>query len=343
MKPTRLLVTAVLAATIAGCGDSPRSTLAPMEPSFNSANDCLVAEVQMNPTDASVAQGSNAAFTAVAIGKLRGSNTLCNFTLNNVVFTWSVSNQSLAQVGQTSSHLGNGSANIYGAAAGTVQVTVSATTSGISSPTTATKSTNLTIVAISPAPTVGTITGPATAGVTGSYNFSVTATGGSGTHSYEWQLSSNGGTTWSAAHSQTGGATVTAPIWLQAGALYQLRVRARYGNSPWSGWSASKTVDARNALTVSLSGSDNLRERGEHGWEAMPTGGDGTYTYSWRMEREDGSEITGYTGKTFSWWFDSCDEEPDGSYVEVTVTSGGQSTTAALSLNVETYLRSPCD
>lgn len=94
---------------------------------------------------------------------------------------------------------------------------------------------------------------------------------------------------------------------------------------------------------MTLNGYDNIRERGVHEWEAVATGGNGTCTYSWRTERPGATDITGYTGPVVGWRFDSRDEEPEGSCVEVTVTSGNETAIAWTALNVETCLRSPCD
>lgn len=336
MNRSRLVMYAVLAAAVAGCGDSPRARPAPTEPSLSSS--CEPASITLNPQNASVTQGLNMSYSASVGGA--GSCTITDV----VAFAWSVSDASRAQVGATSVNNAakSATANILGVAPGTVQVTVRAWAAGSD---TVSRTTNLTVVAATPTPTVSAITGPTTVTASGTYNYSVTAGGGNNSsYSYTWETRHSGGS-WTVVHTATGGSTSTAPIPLVGGRVYEVRVKVTSGTSA-TATSPVLTVDATSAtppLTVSLIGSDHIRERGVHEWEAVASGGAGNYTYSWRMERPDASDVTGYTGTFFSWWFDSCDEEPDGSYVEVTVTSGGQTATAALALNVETYLRSPCD
>lgn len=92
---------------------------------------------------------------------------------------------------------------------------------------------------------------------------------------------------------------------------------------------------ATATLSVELDGHDNIRTPGVHTFEAMPTGGNGTYSYAWSMERPNASTITG-TGKTFSWYFEDC-TGPEWYNLEVTVTSGSETAGAGTLLNIEIY------
>lgn len=345
MRHARFWMLSTLALPLLGCSDGqPAITASSAGPSFDSYYDCLVGEIHLSYPSSTILQGTNQEYHAIAIGKRRGDSQSCSLAGADVTFNWSVSPTNLAQVGQIYTSDPDSWANIYGAAPGNITVTVTAQSQGFVTAPTITKTATATVVAPTPTPSVGPITGPQTPSASGTYNYTVTASGGNGTYSYTWETRHGGGG-WTVAHTATGGSPNTAPIPIVGGRLYEVRVKVTSGTSSVA-TSAVLTVDATAAtppLGVSLIGSDNIRERGVHEWEAVASGGAGNYTYSWRMERPGATDVTGYTGSFFSWWFDSCDEEPDGSFLEVTVSSGGQTATATLSLNVETYLRSPCD
>ncbi len=88
-------------------------------------------------------------------------------------------------------------------------------------------------------------------------------------------------------------------------------------------------------LSAELYGYDNIRYTGTHTFEAMPAGGNGTYTYYWTLQRPDQSVVHG-TGKTFSIYFPTC-EGPEGYNLDVAVTSGAETVYAGTTLNVEIY------
>lgn len=116
-----------------------------------------------------------------------------------------------------------------------------------------------------------------------------------------------------------------------------MRVRVTSGTS-YEATSAEYAVDARGAaspLGVEIDGYDNIRYTGVHTFEAMPTGGAGTYTYYWTMRRPDNSIVHG-TDKTFSVYFPTC-EGPEGYDLEVAVTAGTETATTGTVLNVEIY------
>jgi hypothetical protein len=333
MKTPRLLSFALLATVLAGCGDSPGRVAAPTGPSLASAGDCEPAGfTSLNPQNASVTQGQNIGFTAGVRGEDSGGS-LCSIT-DVIAYAWSVSNTGLAQVGQTNYNGPTASATIHGLAPGTVQVTVRAWTARSD---TVSRTTSLTIVAATPTPAVSAIAGPTTVSASGTYSYSVTASGGNNTsYSYTWEARHSGGN-WAVVHTASGGPSSTASIGIVGGRLYEVRVKVTSGTSA-TATSPVLTVDARGAaspLGVELSGYDNIRTTGVHTFEAMPTGGASGYTYAWTLRRSDGSVAQG-TGKTFSINFPTC-AGPDYYDLDVVVTSGAETASTGTVLNVEIY------
>jgi hypothetical protein len=332
MNRSRFLIYAALVAVAAACGDSPRALTAPTEPSLASSSDCEPASITLNPQNASVTQGLNMGYASSVLGENSGGSS-CAIT-DLVAFAWSVSDASRAQVGATSVSNANATANILGVAPGTVQVTVRAWTAGSD---TVSRTTNLTVVAATPTPTVSAITGPTSVAASGTYNYSVTASGGNNSsYSYTWETR-HSGLSWTVVHTATGGSTSTAPIPLVGGRVYEVRVKVTSGTSA-TATSPVLTVDATGAaspLGVTLDGYDNIRTTGVHTFEAMPTGGTGSYSYAWTLQRPDGSYVYG-SGKTFSVYFPTC-EGPEAYSLEVAVTSGSETASTGTVLNVEIY------
>jgi hypothetical protein len=328
---------ALLTVALTACGDSrPLAIPAPTGPSLNQGSDCFVSEVQLSPSGNQILQASNGAYQAIAIGRRRDNAGGCSFP-GNVSFSWSVSPASLAQVGQTYSSWGNGYADIYGAAPGNITIIVSATTPALSGAPTRADTVTATVVARTATPAVGAINGPATVSASGNYTYTISASGGNGsTYNYVWETR-HSGLGWTTVHTASGGSTSSASIPLVGGRLYSVRVRVTSGTS-LEATSAEYAVDATGAAApvgVTLSGSDNIRTTGVHTFEAMPTGGTGTYTYLWTLTRPDNSTRQG-TGKTFDILFPTC-EGPEWYTLDVVVTSGSQTGDYSTILNVEIY------
>ncbi|HEU0014185.1 MAG TPA: S8 family serine peptidase [Longimicrobium sp.] len=165
-------------------------------------------------------------------------------------------------------------------------------------------------------PVCTTISGPASITTAGTYTWTASACGGNGTYTYQWQYRTQGSATWTnvGTNSSSYSRSVAA-----GDADFELRVTVTSG-----GVSASDThlVDVNipgGTLTVSVSGSDYLMNGESGSWEAIVTGGTGTYSYQWQYR----TEIT-------STWTNVGTNSPFYSraagirsfYVRVTVTSG---------------------
>jgi hypothetical protein len=86
--------------------------------------------------------------------------------------------------------------------------------------------------------------------------------------------------------------------------------------------SASANVTAAVPLTVSINGPQFIHSAGSYLWEAVPSGGNGTYSYTWTLEVQHSQPTFWGTAPDVGMYVDS------GSspylYWTVTVTSGGQ-------------------
>lgn len=106
------------------------------------------------------------------------------------------------------------------------------------------------------------------------------------------------------------------------------------GASGWDKYYGYGIVDAAKALgvlDVSISGPTWIDTEGTYTWEAMPSGGDGSYTYQWSVYwHEWGSWQTLGTGKTQSLYVTEADGDFD---IKVAVTSAGQSASDQLYVN----------
>jgi subtilisin family serine protease len=81
-------------------------------------------------------------------------------------------------------------------------------------------------------------------------------------------------------------------------------------------------------FSVSISGPSSISSSGEHTWEAMPEGGDGTYTYQWSVYyTRDGLVQSLGTGKTQTLYVDAGSGDFE---MRVTSTSAGQTKSASL-------------
>lgn len=342
MRHIRILLSAALAATAMSCGDlqGPTELRTPAGPLFNAEEDCFPSapDMTLNPSSSTITQGTSQSFTASsALGRDRYSGESCFFAPGTQLqFIWAVSNAGLATVGGQYVNGTTGGAEIHGTSPGTVQVTVTVRRFGRPE-SAASRTVSMTIVAPTPTPTVTTFTGPTTLTAAGEYYYSLAASGGNGSsYTYQVEKSTNGGATWTVVFNFQTGSSTTAPIQFAAGEVGHLRARVKSGTSAWSAYSAVLVVDATAAApqpSVWISGYDNIRYTGTHSFEAMPSGGNGTYTYLWRLERPDGSFVQS-TDKVFFWNFGPCDGE-QAFPLEVTVTSNGASSAAYTLVNVD--------
>jgi hypothetical protein len=145
---------------------------------------------------------------------------------------------------------------------------------------------NYAVTPLTPTPTVGSISGPSVITSVGQYQYTVPASGGNGSYSFGWERSTDGGTTWSAYSTTNSGNPGVLWIGFYGGEYFKIRVRARSGNSAWSGYSPAFTIDARSAppaapLTASISGAQEAPSYTWCTWTAAVSGGTAPYTYSW--------------------------------------------------------------
>jgi len=131
---------------------------------------------------------------------------------------------------------------------------------------------------------ISAISGPDSVAWQGYVTWSAAAFGGDveSAHSYEWQVSFNGGSSWSAVGSSA--SSYTRHLNTTNHGTFHLRVRAT-NSGRVSPWSAAKRVGVANplhpALTVGISGDNVVTTQNAYTWTAQPAGGNGTYTYQW--------------------------------------------------------------
>jgi hypothetical protein len=321
----------------AACADAPTvpANAPPPEPlTLQSTDQCAVDRVEFKSVDRSSAtqpvpmtQGQQDRLELRAINANGGSINLswCNVSVTS-------SNTAMATVSQTYDDVYARTYTVIATGGGQVTITASIQSiygSGAGGAT-------FTYAVTTATPTVSSITGPTTITSSGTYNYSVSASGGSGTYTYYWDVRHGGGP-WTVVRTHTAGSTSSASISIVGGRMYEVRVRVISGNSA-TAYSPVLTVDATSApapLGVAIEGYDNIRTTGVHTFEAIATGGTGSYSYEWTLQRPDGSVATG-TDQTFSIYFPDC-EGPEYYILEVTVTAGAETSGAGALLNVEIY------
>lgn len=114
--------------------------------------------------------------------------------------------------------------------------------------------------------------------------------------------------------------------------LAALLLAAAMGASPHA---AAETVraptaekSAKRALSVSISGPQFIQTQGSYEWEAVPSGGNGTYSYSWTLEQLNTQPEYWGSGSSVGMYVDS--ESSPYLYWTVTVTSGSETAYAEM-------------
>lgn len=335
MRPTTLAAACFAAAMLAGlqaCTDTPLEVAEPagaaasLDPTDleNQYQECYATSISVYTSADTVAVGDSVGVIAFLSGRNPVTNQVCS--PDPTIVGWSLNNPQLGYF----VYGWGGYTTLVGSAPGSTIVVGSAPSSGISYVYDAAP-----IIVIPAAPTLGSISGLAQVTVAGSYDFQVAASGAGPTFTYEWQTSTNGGATWTSLPLVTVGATSTQAVPIPAGAVTHLRVRAKTGNSRWSAFSSVHAVDAIGAappISVWISGYDNIRSYGTHYFEAMPSGGNGTYSYHWTFEHANGTSQT--MQKQFFWTFGPCDGE-EVFPLTLTVTSGTASVSTSLLLGTD--------
>ncbi|NVO18931.1 MAG: hypothetical protein HXX13_04490, partial [Bacteroidetes bacterium] len=146
-----------------------------------------------------------------------------------------------------------------------------------------------------------TIYGPLTSGVVSSNQticnteipvtlISTTPGGGSGTFNYQWQLSVDGGATWT--NVASGGNTLTySPPALSATTLFRLQQTDTYCTPDQVVYTNSVTITVHSVLTPGIASANQTICNGETPASitaAAPTGGSGTFTYQWQKSTDGG-------------------------------------------------------
>lgn len=176
--------------------------------------------------------------------------------------------------------------------------------------------------------TISAISGPDSVAWQGYVTWSASASGGAAedpAHTFEWQISFNGGSTWTGVG--TGASSYTRHLNTTNHGTFHLRVRAsRSGRT--SPWSAAKRVGVASplypALSVEIDGENVLTTQNSYTWTAQPVGGTGTYSYQWYVIWDGAPYHTdGPLGTSVTQSMSVIPE--DGNFsLRVVVTSGGQ-------------------
>ena len=160
--------------------------------------------------------------------------------------------------------------------------------------------------------TIGSIYGPGwtpTAIITapGNYVWQVTSTSYNAFDQlkHKWQVSGDGGMTWHQEHEVTfyngawGPKTSQSTRYIPPTANVPFLIRVVATHAGETVVAGPMYVPVNFALTVSVDGPSAITSPGTYTWEAMPTYGNGSYTYQWEVEWHDlGYRSTLGTGKT---------------------------------------------
>lgn len=128
------------------------------------------------------------------------------------------------------------------------------------------------------APVNVTVGGQDSIRLTGSYTYTASPSGGDGTYTYAWQVSTDGGATWSSVGT---GSTYTRSV--SAGQNFIVKVTASSGGRNAT---AQKSVwvdpNAEVPLAVQIGGTTGIDATGTYTWTSTVSGGVGSYSYSWQ-------------------------------------------------------------
>lgn len=352
MQLSRVVACTLLALSALSCVDARSPTSVKHDVSqrsarldaveFASQEPCDLAEVTLDPLSTRVAVGGYVIYRASVVSRGRQTRNFCNQTAQ-LKWSWTFGTPGIARLGAVGSFTLDNTAEVHGEYPGSTTVTAVVSTYDPAAPT-ASKTASLTVYTPPPPPTV-VITGPTTISQEGEYTLTVESTGGDnmpGGYTYQWERNCTTCSGWTVVRTVLGDRIARASFHMKAGEVHQFRVRAYSGESLYGPLSPVFTVDATNAVArplVTVTGDDNIRMPGQYTWEATPSGGNGTYSYLWQLERPDGTIVRG-TSQTFSWTFDSCDGEQNFP-LSVTVTSGGVASIPAM-LNVDARYPNGC-
>lgn len=180
---------------------------------------------------------------------------------------------------------------------------------------------NVVTVTVRPALSIGTISRSASEASSGTnVTLSITASGGTGSYSYQWKESTNN-STWT---NISGGSTCTV-----SGSGVTKYYKVVVTSDGQTKEATSVSVKWRTALSASISGGGvTTYSGGSMTLTANPSGGDGNYTYQWQFSQNGTSWTTtlNATNKTFSVYC-SNNQFTTKTYYRVIVNSDGQTLT----------------
>lgn len=145
----------------------------------------------------------------------------------------------------------------------------------------------------------------------------MTSTGGNGTYTYQWQYRVLGATTWT----NVGTGTSYSRAVAAGNPSFELQVIATS-----AGLTGTDTHSVTTPLGVGISGPTYVYGGTSNTWTAIPTGGNGTYTYQWQYSLNGSTWTNGATTKTYT---RTAGRLATALYLRVTVTSNGSSATSA--------------
>jgi subtilisin family serine protease len=141
-----------------------------------------------------------------------------------------------------------------------------------------------------------TISGPSTISAAGTYTWSTSVTGGSGSYAYAWEYRTQGSATWTPVG--TAASTYTRSV-AAGNAHFELRVTVTSGGLAGSD-NHLVNVNISTAPSVAISGPTTVSTAGTYTWTTSASGGNGTYTYAWEYRVQGGAWTSVGTASSYS-------------------------------------------